>query len=50
MFAEDFAGRVLPFDSAAASAYAGVVELRDLLQELSHGVSKPNHCPELRDA
>jgi toxin FitB len=28
MFAEDFAGRVLPFDSAAASAYAGVVELR----------------------
>ena len=28
MFAEDFAGRVLPFDSAAASAYASVVELR----------------------
>ena len=28
MFAEDFAGRVLPFDSAAAFAYAGVVELR----------------------
>jgi len=28
MFAEDFAGRVLPFDSAAAFAYASVVEQR----------------------
>ena len=28
MFREDFAGRVLPFDSAAAAAYAAVVERR----------------------
>ena len=28
MFREDFAGRVLPFDSAAASAYAAVVATR----------------------
>ena len=28
MFAEDFAGRVLPFDSAAAAAYATIVAVR----------------------
>jgi predicted nucleic acid-binding protein len=28
MFAEDFAGRVLPFDSSAASAYAALVAAR----------------------
>jgi predicted nucleic acid-binding protein len=28
MFAEDFAGRILPFDSAAAHAYADVVAAR----------------------
>jgi len=28
MFAEDFAGRVLPFDSAAAAAYAELVATR----------------------
>jgi hypothetical protein len=28
MFREDFAGRVLPFDSAAAAAYAAVVAAR----------------------
>ena len=28
MFAEDFAGRIWPFDNAAAAAYAGVVTAR----------------------
>jgi predicted nucleic acid-binding protein len=28
MFGEDFAGRVLPFDAAAAAAYAGIVAAR----------------------
>jgi len=28
MFAEDFAGRVLPFDAAAAGAYAGIFAVR----------------------
>lgn len=28
MFAEDFAGRVLPFDTAAAGAYAGIFAAR----------------------
>lgn len=30
MFAEDFAGRILPFDSPAASAYARIAALRRL--------------------
>jgi len=37
MFREDFAGRVLPFDSAAAAAYAVVGEVT--------ARSEASHCP-----